>query len=137
MFLENVTRPKGWIKIWAINKDGKSTILADQHNALTINSKKIIAYVLGQQSGYAIDNIKVYKAGTLLATSPSLLISFPIGDNKVKFSARFNEASFNDTLDEVRLCSVIGGEFSTVDSLSITKADTIQLQIEWVLTIND
>ncbi len=132
-----VPLPMGWITIWGINDKGDRTLLVDRKNALTTNAKKIIAYLLGSQSSYALDAIKVYKAASLLATSPALTVSFPIGDDKVKFSVRFDEASFDDTLDELRLVSLAGGEFSLVTGLSVFKDDTLQLQIEWVLTIAD
>jgi hypothetical protein len=133
----NLDSIKGWVKIWQINKQGKRKLVFNRKNALTVNAKKIIAYVLGQESTYAIDRISVYKAASLLANSPSVTVSFPIGDNKVKFNARFDEASFNDTLDEIKLNSIVGGTFSEITGLSVFKDNTLQLEIEWVLTINN
>ncbi len=136
MVKETVPTAKGWVKIWGINKAGEKKLLVNQKNALVLNAKKIIAYALGNQSGYFIDAIEVYKAGGLLATSPPVTYSFPTNE-KVKFITRFNETSFNDTFDEIRLISTGGGDFSIVTGLSVLKDNTLQLQIEWLLTIND
>jgi len=133
----NPNNIRGWVKIWAIDKDGNKTLVFDNPNALVVNAKKIIAYTLGQQSSYAIDRISVYKAASLLAHSPSVTVSFPIGDDKVKFQATFDEVSFNDTLDEIRLNSIAGGSFSGITGLSVLKDNTLQLSIEWILTVND
>lgn len=136
MVNELLPMPKGWITIYGIDKEGNRKLLVDRKNALVANSKKIMVHTLGQDSSYAITNIEVYKAASLLATSPLLTISFPVGDTSVKFTARFNEASFNDTFDELKLVSTAGGIFSEVTGLSVLKDNTLQLEIEWLLTIN-
>lgn len=136
MFQEKIPSARGWVKIWSISRDGKKQLLVNQKNALVLNAKKIIAYALANQSGYYIDTIKAYKSSGLLATSPLVTYSFPTSE-KVKFTTRFNETSFNDTLDEIRLTSIGGGDFSIVTGLSVLKDNTLQLQIEWLLTIND
>lgn len=129
--------PKGWIKIWGIDKGNKRILLEDRSNALVENARKIIAHSLAGDSQYFIDTIEVYKAAALLATSPGLTISYPAGDKTVKFITRFDEASFNDTLDEVKLISSTGGIFSEVSGLSVLKDNTLKLEIEWILTINN
>lgn len=129
------TEVKGWVKIFAIRGDQRELIL-DQKNAVLTNAKKIIAHTIGQDPTMAIDTIEVYKASGLLADQSTLTISFPPGDNIVKFSGRFDEGSFNDTLDELRLKSSIGGDFSQVTGLSVLKDNTMQIEIEWILTIN-
>jgi hypothetical protein len=134
---ENIPQATGWVRIFSIDIDGNKNLLVDKKNALVNNARKIIAYTLGRQSGYAIDTISVYKAGVLLADSPLVLISFPAGDDKVRFNARFNEASFDDTLDELKLASSLGGIFSELSGLSVYKSSSIQLEIEWILTINN
>jgi len=132
---EKIPSVKGWIKVYGIDKDGNRFLLEDRSNALVPNAKTILTYLLGGQSTSAITNILVYKAAGLLATSPFLTVSYPSSD-EVKFTTRFNEASFNDTLDELRLISAVGGDFSIVTGLSLLKDNTLQLEIEWLLTIN-
>jgi len=135
MITEVVPTVRGWIKIIGIKPNGERIVLVDKKNALVINAKKIIAQTLGQQSLFSINTVEVYKTGGLLA-STSMIPTFP-ADEKVKFNGRFNETSFNDTLDEIRLTSTIGGQFSVVTGLSVLKNNTLQLEIEWLLTIND
>lgn len=126
---------KGWVTIKGIKPDGKEITLVDQPNALVDNARTMMAYLLGRQPSYSIDKIDVYKASGLLATSSFLTVTFPDA-NQVKFTTRFSESSFNDTLDELRLGSAIGGDFSVITDLSVLKGNTLQLQVEWLLTIN-
>ena len=137
MISENLPSVKGWIKVYAITKTGEKVLLEDRKNALVSNARKIIAHCLGADVTYALNQISVYKAGVLVSTTPSVTINYPTGDDKIRINGRFNESSFNDTIDEIKLESAGGGIFSQVGSLSILKTNTIQLEIEWVLTINN
>lgn len=124
---------KGWITIYGIDKQGNKHILVDRKNTLVTNAKTIIANVLGAVPSYALDTITCLKASAPLSAK-NVSYSFPASD-KVKFTALFDEASFNDTLDEVQLSSAAGGQFSSVTGLSVFKGNTLQLSIEWLLTI--
>lgn len=126
---------KGWLKITAFYSDGSKKVVVDQHNDLTTNAPTIIANVLGGTPSFNLDVILAYKASALLASSPGLSITFP-ASNRVNFNALFDEASFNDTLDELRIGSVVGGDFSAVTGLSILKDNLLQLSIDWLLTIS-
>lgn len=137
MINETLPSVKGWIKVYAILETGEKILLQDRKNALVSNARKIIAHCLGGDILYALNQIGVYKAGVLVANTPSVTINYPAGDDKIRINGRFNEASFNDTVDEIKLGSIAGGIFSQVGSLSILKTNTIQLEIEWVLTINN
>lgn len=137
MINENVPTARGWITIHAITKTGERVLLEDRKNALVSNARNIIAHCLGGDTLYALNQISVYKATTLIATTPSVTINYPVGDDKVRINGRFDEASFNDTIDEIKLESAGGGIFSQVGSLSLLKTNAIQLEIEWVLTINN
>lgn len=137
MINETVPSVKGWITIYAITKTGERILLEDRKNALVANARKIIAHCLGGDMVYAPNQISVYKASVLVATTPSVTINYPVGDDKVRINGRFDEASFNDTVDEIKLESAGGGIFSQVGSLSLLKTNAIQLEIEWVLTINN
>ncbi len=127
---------KGWVKIWGIDRRGKRVLLVDQSNGLVGNAKQIICNALAGQSGYILDTIKPYKAGTALATSTSVTYTFPTF-NQISINATFNEASFNDTLDELRLVCAAHGDFSYITGISVTKTNVLQLQVNWLLTIND
>ena len=121
MFKEMVPTLKGWLTVY-----GK--------NALTDKAKQIIVYVLAGEA-WKLSSIKVVKAGSVLATTPSMTYSFGVGDDNVTFRGRFDTASFNDTLDEVRLMSLGGEIFSRVTGLSITKDNTLELEVIWKLTV--
>ena len=124
---------KGNITVLAKEKGGEWYTLLDTKNALVSNSKEIIAKALAAQTGWVIDSIKAMKASVILATGTTTA-TFP-ASNKVQFQTLFDFSDFDDTLDEVRLSSVIGGDFSVVTGLSINKPDYLQLNIRWVLTI--
>lgn len=124
---------KGWITIWGIDKDGNKHLLVDQKNTLVLNAKTIIANTLGGTPAFYLDLIFCYKASAPLA-GRGTVVTYPSADS-VKFASLFDESSFNDTLDEVRLRSFAGGEFSAVTGLSVLKDNTLQLSIEWLLTI--
>lgn len=126
---------EGHLTITAI-KDGVEEVLYDDHNALLPNYKNVVRRALAGQPGYFIDRMKVLKASTELANVPVTNYEFiPLTDNEVKFSAVFNQGSFNDTLDEAVLYSDLGGDFSQVLGLSILKDDQTNLQIDWTLKI--
>ena len=126
---------KGEVKIYAIRGDS-SELIYDDSNLILENAKKILVHAAGGDS-YVIDTIEVYKTSVKIAEDLSLQVEYPIGDKSVKFFATFDEASFNDTLDEIRLVSSVGGDFAEVTGLSHTKDGVTQLQIEWTITINN
>lgn len=130
MFSQKIKiNPKGSVKI-SIG----DLVKYDDHNAILDNSKEIIARVLGGQGSYSIDLIKVYKNNVLVAQNPPSVIDFPeVG--KCRFFCIFNPASFDDTIDEVRLSSVAGGDFSAITGLSITKGNTENMSIQWTIEI--
>lgn len=131
--LFNTDNIKGWLKITAIDSKGNEHILVDRKNALVSNAKTIIANALAATPGFFINLITCYKLGGVLAAR-GVTITFP-SVNQITFSAFFDQASFNDTLDEVRLGSTVGGDFSQVIGLSVFKDNTLQLTIDWQLTI--
>lgn len=126
----------GWITIIGIDRSGKRFILADRKNQIQSNAKNILVHALAEGT-FLVDQIKVYKAGAPLATTPPLTWSFPPGNDKVLFNGRFDEASFNDTFDEIRLDSSTGGNFSKITGLSVTKNNTLQLEVQWKITLNN
>jgi len=126
---------KGEVKIYAI-RGGSSELIYDDSNLILENAKKILVHAVGGDN-YVINAIEVYKTSVKLAEDLSLQVEYPIGDKHVKFFAFFDEASFNDTIDEIRLVSSVGGNFAEVTGLSHTKDDLTQLQIEWKITINN
>jgi hypothetical protein len=126
---------KGHLKIIK-TKDGKSETVFDDHNAILPNYKNIIRHCIAGDITHFIDNIKVLKASVELATSVITQVDYiPLTDNEVKFTAIFDENSFNDTFDEIFLLSAGGGDFSTVNGLSIAKDDQTQLSLSWTLKI--
>ncbi len=126
---------KGHLTLTLINGDDKEVVY-DDHNALVPNYKNIVRRALGGQTGYFIDNVIANKLGSPLANTPIINVEYiALTDNEVKFTARFSQASFNDTLDEVKLNSVNGGDFSIVSGLSILKDNLTSLQVDWTLKI--
>jgi hypothetical protein len=124
---------KGWLKIIGIDAEGNEHILVDRKNALVANATTIIANVLGGTSNFALDTIAAYQAGTLLA-SQGVTINFPTPE-QVQYTTLFSTTSFNATLDELRLSSAAGGEFSAVTGLSVYKSNLLQLSVQWLLTV--
>jgi archaellin len=128
---------RGWIKIYGILPDGSKVVLADQHNAVVANALTVMAKALGGDLDAGLNRIKVKKAGvTLSNNSSALIVSYP-ASNEVQFNGRFIESSFNDTFDEITLESTVQGMFSQVVGLSINKDNTMQMEIEWKLTIDN
>lgn len=129
--LENI---KGWLKVIAIEDNGTEHILVDKANALVSNAPTIIANALAGTSGWFLDTITALKTGSPLA-SIGVTPTFP-APGQVQFAGVFSTTSFNDTLDELDLSSTIGQGFSAVTGLSIFKGNTLQLSIQWLLTIS-
>lgn len=126
---------KGHLQIVKIKK-GKNEIVYDDHNALVTNYKNIIRHCIAGDATHFLDKIRVLKASAQLAnTSISQVEYIALTDNEVKLVATFDEASFNDTFDEIYLYSDAGGDFSHVTGLSISKDDQTQLTVSWTLKI--
>lgn len=126
---------KGHLTITEI-KDGEYTVIFDDSNALVPNYKNVIRRALGGEVGSIVNEVKALKASSVLATAPVTIVDYiALTDNEVKFTAVFNPASFNDTIDEVILSSSNAGDFSQVLGLSITKDNLTNLQVDWTLKI--
>lgn len=125
----------GWVKIWGTDKDGKRHLLVDKKNAIQPNSRNIVAKLLAGLSSASLDQISVWNAGVLLANNTTFAVSSPTTDTVV-CNARFDEASFSGAFDELRVGSIGYGDFSTLTGISATKTLTLQLHIEWIITIN-
>ena len=126
---------KGEVRIFSIKGDSRKLIYEDK-NTIVTNAKNILAHAIGGD-GFIIDKIGAYKAAVLLSFQNIFTVTYPAGNDKVKFVARFNEASFDDTLDEVRLESTLGGIFSVFTGLAHAKDNLTQLEVEWLITINN
>lgn len=126
---------KGHLKIVRIKNGIKETVY-DDHNALLTNYKNIIRHCIAGDATHFIDKMRVLKTSTELANTSITQVEYiALTDNEVKLVATFDEASFNDTFDEIYLYSQAGGDFSHVTGLSIAKDDQTQLTISWTLKI--
>jgi len=137
MFNDSVNvQINGWVEIWEEVR-GKRTLIFSRKNTVQTNAKKILSRCIGSDSNYFIDRIQAYKAAVLLSSKPMILTEFPTpDDDKVAFSAEFLTGDFNDTLDELRLISIVGGDFSKITGLSITKDASTKLVVKWQITIS-
>lgn len=126
---------RGHIKITKFNAQGDARVIVDRANLILANSDAIVAKLLGGTANWNLDRIGVYKATSLIIANSITSVSYP-ATNSVKFAAYFSTSDFNDTIDEVRLASAIGGDFSQVTGLSVTKDSTQELLIEWTIIIN-
>lgn len=102
-------------------------------NAVTTNGE---ALLLGCLAGYDyhVDQLKVYKSGGVLATSPLSVTSYTPGTPSLTFTATFDENSFNDTADELRLHTSSNGTiFSIVSGQSVTKSNAQRMIVTWTL----
>lgn len=127
-----IIKPQGKvnIKIWDITTPD---FIVNTFNAILENSKVIIAKTIGGNINFSINQIKVYSGGILLATAIPV-ISFPIS-NKTEFFAEFDTTSFTGTVDELRLCSSVGGDFSQITGISITKNNIQNMSVKWSIEI--
>ena len=116
---------KGYIKIY---RNGE--LIHEQPNTLTSNAYEVLRRTIVGDTGY-INKINVYKLGGLLASSNITQKTY-FATNKIQVISIFDEASFDDTFDEMRLY----GDtyiFSEVIGLSIAKDNLSQIAIEWTL----
>lgn len=126
-------RVKGHIVVKARKPGGEWEVIVDRKNAITANAPTLISKALAGETGWVINRIECLKASAQLAIE-TVSKSYPSA-GKVQFESTFGLTSFNDTLDELRLTSLDGGNFSTVTGLSIAKSDEVELNIQWLLSI--
>ena len=120
----------GEYKVTLYDKAGNIVKAFDwAHNEIIANAPVILSRLIGGEP-YKIDRIAAIKAGALLSVSDIASVTYPSFEETL-FSAVFDLASFNDTLDELQLISANGGTFSLVPGLSITKDDTQTMGIQW------
>ncbi len=124
---------KGHLLVRSRKPGGEWEVIVDKKNAITANAPLLISKALAGETGWKIDRIQCLKASVELAIE-TVTKTYPAA-GQVKFDTTFSLASFNDTLDELRLTSITGGDFSAVTGLSITKSDEIELNIQWLLSI--
>ena len=108
-----------------------------QKNAIQTTAQEIMAHCLAGDATYKITAMEAFKASVSLAEVLIYSWTFPAA-NEVEMVAVFDEASFNDTLDELRLtASFVPLDFSIIAGLSIAKDDLSRLVINWKITINN
>ncbi len=127
----------GHLKVTKIT-NGIPTVLYDDHNTLTADWFNIVRRALGNGDA-TLEFMRAFKGGIELAQVPVTAQDYPVSalNNEVKLTALFDEASFDDTLDEFRLSTNLFGDFSAVVGLSIEKDSDTQLSLDWTLTINN
>ena len=126
-------RVKGHIVVRTRKPGEDWQVVVDRKNAITANATTLISKALAGETGWIINRIQCLKASAELAIE-TVTKTYPAA-GKVQFESTFSTSSFDDTLDELRLTSVLGGDFSTVTGLSIAKSSTIELNIQWLLSI--
>lgn len=111
-------------------------ILFDNPNALLPNYRNIIRRCISGQSDNQIDQIEVWYQGNLLTTVNVYDRQYStLTNNEVTFFAKFLDTDFNSDFDKVVLRSNVGGEFSEVINLSLSKDNNTTLLIQWTLKI--
>lgn len=126
-------RVKGHVVIKARKPGGQWGVILDRKNAITADAPLIISKALAGETGWIINRIQCLKASAELAIETTTY-TFP-ATGKVQFESTFSLASFNDTLDEIRLTNATNNDFSTITGLAITKSDEVELNIQWLLSI--
>jgi hypothetical protein len=124
---------KGRLKIYSVSSDNQRVLLVDKNNAILPNASDIVAKLLANYT-WPISHIWAYKANNPLA-SASVTYDPGVPAGQAVFRARFIENSFNDVFDELRLASANGGDFSQITGLSVLKDNTLQLEVEWHITV--
>lgn len=127
----------GHVAIRLVDKDKNKEIVYNDHNAIQNNAYTILARCIGAINNH-IDYIETRASGILMtaAAIPGLGITFP-SPNVVRFAAEFDYLEAVGVIDELRLVSSVGGIFSKIDGLTITKPNTVKMQVIWTLTISD
>lgn len=111
-------------------------ILFDNPNALLPNYRNIIRRCISGQSDNQIDQVEVWYQGNLLTTVNVYDRQYStLTNNEVTFFAKFLDTDFNSDFDKVVLRSNVGGEFSEVINLSLSKDNNTTLLIQWTLKI--
>lgn len=111
-------------------------ILFDNPNALLPNYRNIIRRCISGQSDNKIDQVEVWYQGNLLTTVNVYDRQYStLTNNEVTFFAKFLDTDFNSDFDKVVLRSNVGGEFSEVINLSLSKDNNTTLLIQWTLKI--
>lgn len=126
---------EGFVTIFTIDKNGKRDLVLEKKNMILPNAKTILARCIAGVN-YHIDNIVAYNSNVILASAPITVITYP-DFNSVEFTAIFDYTDWSGVADELRLTSSIGGDFSQIIDLNITKDTTVQLGIVWKITFND
>lgn len=130
------TNIKGVVS-FELYREGKLVWEHTQNNAIQPGAQEIIAHLLTGDAGYKLNNVEAFKASFSLAVAGIYNWSFPAA-NEVQFVAVFDEASFDDTLDELRLeAGLVPLDFSIITGLSIAKDGLSRLVINWKITINN
>lgn len=129
---------QGIVSIYSIKGNTKELLMRDK-NAIVPNSNRVIAHVLSQQVGVAMDQISVYDGLTLKATGTvSYTVNAPNGGPyEATFEAMFNQSSFSGNYDNLKMGSSAVGTFSefTLPS-SVTKSSLEQILIQWTIIFN-
>lgn len=121
---------KGQLRIVLTNKAGqvvKDTGFFD--NAIIANGPIILARLLGG-SGYHLNRISAIEANAVIFTAENLDVTYP-NFNEVLFTALFQAEDFDSHIDELQLLSSIGGTFSRVTGLDITKDSGTNMGVQW------
>lgn len=127
----------GHVAVRLVDKDKNKQIVYNDHNDIQTNAYTILARCLAGVNNH-IDYIEARQSGSLLTASPipGLGITFPAA-NIVRFATEFDYAEAVGVIDEFRLVSSVGGIFSKIDGLTITKPNTVKMQVIWTLTLSD
>lgn len=130
-------RIKGKVSVSRVYPNGKKELLKEFDNALTADAPYLIwASAIGNNNFSAISAYKDSNT-TLLATAPLDSRTAPnTGTPRVILVATFDEASFNDTLDSIRLIMGNSSIFSQVTGLSITKDNLTKLEFTWTISFS-
>jgi hypothetical protein len=124
---------KGHLKI---TEEQSGNILYDDHNALSPNYRNIIRRCIAGELDKSINQLQAWYQGNLISTTTLISKSYSvITNNEVTFFFKFLDTDFNSNFDKVVLGSNVGGDFSEVLDLSLSKDNNTTLQIQWTLKI--
>lgn len=107
-------------------------VLYDGANNLTVDAEELVTKMLGTSS--YLSTIAALKFSVDLKNANISSVTYP-DTSSVKLKAVFVESDFDDTLDELQLRFNGTDAFSEKTGLSITKNSSLQIAVEWTLSI--
>lgn len=127
---------KGFLNVNSINCFGEQVESIHLNNAI-IDGIEIIGNLTSGDSTYKVDSITAFNSSNVtLASTPIVNSSFNLLNKQITYEAIFSVDSFDGTVEKFQLnSSQIPLVFSEVNGFSISKNNSQQLQVIWIIQL--